>query len=140
MRKFLASVISIFSLGSGSTIAAPEKAVFDPPHNETILAYEFLAEMYRDGYFPDFLVDKGKYILLRLCSEIESEKPKSDEDVYRLTHKATKGFNKLALEFEENESEIETAARDTIGSDIDFIMKTYGFDLDMEEAIAPRDW
>ena len=31
-----------------------------------ILQHAFLDEMYRDSYFPDALVDKGKDILLRL--------------------------------------------------------------------------
>lgn len=28
--------------------------------NDKLSDYKFLAEMYSDGYFPDFLVDKGQ--------------------------------------------------------------------------------
>ena len=109
--------------------------------NEKIKSYAFLQEMYQDGYFPNFLVDKGKNILLELCFKIETTKPEGSAAIYALTHSATEMFNDLAVEFEENESEIETAARDAIGADFDFILSAYGFnDLDIEEAIAPRDW
>ena len=51
-----------------------------------ILQHAFLDEMYRDSYFPDALVDKGKDILLRLCDSIELEKPRDIEALYVLTH------------------------------------------------------
>ena len=34
--------------------------------NEKLKNYPFLKGMYEDGYFPTFLVDKGKNILVRL--------------------------------------------------------------------------
>lgn len=108
--------------------------------NEKIKSYAFLEEMYRDSYFPNHLVDKGKEILISLCLEIEKDKPDSPKEVYKLTHAATEKFNDLAVEFENQGSEIETAARDNIGMDIEFILKSYGYELDIEEAIAPRDW
>ena len=112
-----------------------------PITSPKLVNYPFLKEMYNDDYFPDFLVDKGKAILVRLCEQIEAEKPTDAEDVYKLTHAATEEFNDLQEEFFENESEIETAARDCIGMDFEFIAKAYGFeDLDVEELIAPRDW
>lgn len=111
-----------------------------PITNPKLKDYAFLEEMYEDGYFPNFLVDKGKAILIRLCEQIESEKPTDANGMYKLTHAATEAFNDLQDEFHENESEIETAARDCIGMDIDYIVKAYGFDLDVEEVISPRDW
>ena len=108
--------------------------------NEKITNYEFLSEMYQDSYFPNNLVDKGKSILLELCLDIENSKPATSEDVYKLTHIATEKFNVLALEFESAGSEIETAARDNIGMDVEFILNSYGYNVDIEEAIAPREW
>ena len=60
--------------------------------------------------------------------------------LYALTHAATEEFNALAEEFEENDSELETAAREAIAEDFEWIAKAYGFDADIEELIAPRDW
>lgn len=38
------------------------------------------------------------------------------------------------------DSEREANAREILAADFDFIVKAYGFDLDIEEVIAPRDW
>lgn len=96
--------------------------------------------MYDDYYFPNHLVDKGKSILVNLCFEIETKQPKTLQDLYTLTHLATEKFNDLQEEFYENDSEIETAARESIAEDFEFIANSYGFDADIEELIATRDW
>ncbi|OUJ73568.1 DUF5713 family protein [Hymenobacter crusticola] len=108
--------------------------------NEAVRKYSFLKEMYEDSYFPPKLVDKGKKILAELCLQIEREQPKTLEELYKLTHSATDDFNELQEEFLEADSEIETAARDCIGSDFDFIATAYGFEADGEELIATREW
>jgi hypothetical protein len=108
--------------------------------NQKINSYNFLNDMYRDNYFPNELVDKGKHILLTLCIKIERTKPSAPEEIYQLTHAATEQFNELAVEFENKGSEIETAARDNIATDVEFILESYGYSFDIEEAIAPREW
>lgn len=110
-------------------------------NNEKMKNYSFLNEMYQDEYFPRKCVDKGKAILIELCFQIEEENPKTLEELYKLTHSATDKFNDLQEDFDENDSEIETAARDCIGGDFEFIAFSYGFeDADTEELIATRDW
>ena len=112
-----------------------------PITNERVKSRKFLQSMYEDDYFPDHLVDKGKQILLRLCERIEKEKPADEAGLYVMTHAATDEFNELAEEFYEAESELETAARESIGEDFAFIASAYGFeDADVEELIATRDW
>jgi hypothetical protein len=109
--------------------------------NQTILHHDFLRGMYNDGYFPNFLVDKIKEILLDVCQQIEQKKPKSDDELFSITHPAIEMINNLEEEFEENDSELETEAREVMGADFDFIVTTYGFkDVDIEDVIAPRDW
>lgn len=109
--------------------------------NEKIKSYSFLDEMYQDTYFPDKCVDKGKDILVDLCFQIEEKNPKDLQELYKLTHAATDKFNDLQEDFYENDSEIETAARDCIGVDFEFIALSYGFEnADIEELIATRDW
>lgn len=108
--------------------------------NETIKNYSFLTDMYSDGYFPNFLVDKVKNILLDFCEKIEKEAPENLDDLYKLSHAATDLINDLEDEFYEADSEIETAARETIAMDFDFIANTYNFDADVEMLIATRDW
>lgn len=109
--------------------------------NEKIDSHEWLNDMYEDDFFPDFLVDKVRGILLDVCQKIEKKKPTNLYDLYIITHTAVAEINKLQDEFYDNNSEIETVARDTIGTDFDLIAKTYGFvDVDTEELIANRDW
>jgi len=108
--------------------------------NMKAINYSFLRDMYEDGFFPDFLVDKGKKILIDFCLEIEHTKPKDLKSLYLLSHKATNKFNELNLEFEENDSEIETVARDCICVDFESLAKIYGFDADIEELTATREW
>ncbi len=111
------------------------------PKDARILKHRFLREMYEDDYFPNRLVDKGKAILLKLCAQIEKGQPRDADAVYALTHAATERFNDLAEEFMAQDSDIETAAREAIAADFAFILRVYGFGhLDIEEAIAPRDW
>ena len=112
-----------------------------PIANEQIRNRELLADMYADDYFPDFLVDKIKVILLDLCEQIEREQPRDDGLLLKLTHAATERINGLAEAFEENESEIETGAREAMGAEFAFIVRAYGFEhVDIEDVIAPRDW
>lgn len=109
--------------------------------NEKVKEYSFLQEMYNDSYFPNFLVDKCKTILVDLCLQIENQKPKGLDDLYKLTHIATEKFNDLEDEFGENDSEIETGARECIAADFEFIALAYGYeDADIEELIEPREW
>lgn len=111
-----------------------------PVSNPTLANYVFLQPMREDRYFPTPLVEKGARILIDLCLAIEETKPKDAAALLVLTHAATERFNELAVEFEEAGSEIETAAREAIGGDVEAIVKVYGFDVDIEDAIAPRDW
>lgn len=109
--------------------------------NVKMQGYDFLRGMYDDGYFPDFLVDKIKEIFIALCTEIESKNPQTTEELLVLTHAATEKINALAEEFDENESELETVARDVLGGDFEYIVRAYGFtQVDIEDVIDPRDW
>lgn len=110
------------------------------PTNPAILAHPFLADMVADPYFPPPLVQKGQRILLDLCASIEGALPASNADILVLTHRATEAFNDLAVELMEAGSDLETNARESIGGDVMFLLKTYGLSIDIEEAIAPRDW
>ena len=108
--------------------------------NEKTRKYEFVRDMYADSYFPKFLVDKVKAILVEFCFEIEKTSPKNNKELYVLSHKATLKINNLQEEFFSNNSELETGARESIGADFEYIAKSYKFDVDVEELIAPREW
>jgi hypothetical protein len=110
-------------------------------NNEKIKSYDILAGMYKDSYFPTFLVDKVKDILIELCEKIETEEPKDINSLLVLTHAATEKINDLESEFEENDSELETVARDIMAENFEYIVRAYDFlDVDIENVIAPRNW
>lgn len=109
--------------------------------NERVTAHSFLRMLYKDDYYPDHLVDRGRAILLRLCERIEAERPADLVALYPLTHAATDEFNALQEEFWAAGSEIETVAREEIAEDFWFVAQAYGFaDADDEELVATRDW
>lgn len=62
------------------------------------------------------------------------------EIVQKKLDEMTIGINDLEDEFYENESEIETVARDSIGVTVEYILKWFGIDIDIEEAIREREW
>jgi hypothetical protein len=112
-----------------------------PVSNSAIAQRQWLARMYRDDYFPPHLVDKIKNILLGVCERIEAEVPQSEPELLIITHAAVEEINTLQEEFEEHDSDLETEARESMGEDFLFIVRSYGFEkVDIEDVIAPRDW
>ena len=101
--------------------------------------YELLAAMYRDGYFPDFLVDKIKELVQNMISFLETEE-KDLEIVQNKFDEMTLSINDLQAEFEENESELETVARESIAETIEYILQWFDIGIDVEDAIGERDW
>src|SRR5689334_9554757 len=109
--------------------------------NEVVGTYAFLEHMNEDDYFLITLVALCIHILVELCFEIERTHPKDLDALYVLTHAATDKFNELQDTFYENDSEIETVARECIAENFEFIAASYGFeDADVEELIGTRDW
>ena len=108
--------------------------------NEKIKSYTFLECMYNDGYYPSFLVDKCKRILLSLCKDIETSKPENLDALYKLTHTTTEQINALEDEFNQIDSEIETVARECLAENFEHMASVYGFNADIEELIATREW
>ena len=94
--------------------------------------YKLLDEMYQDDYYPAFLVDKVIALL---------ESGETDTEVVQETlDEAVCGINDLQEEFDENDSEIETVARECIAATVAYILEWFGIPIDTEEAIRERDW
>ncbi len=99
----------------------------------------YLKDMYNDDYYPKFLVDKIKNILKDLVNILENGETNLTT-IQDLFDKATIEINQLEDEFLENDSDIETIARESIGETVYHILKTYNINIDLEEAIRERDW
>lgn len=99
----------------------------------------YLVDMYRDSYFPDFLVDKVKATIEVVAHYLENEAYTKDS-VQQKLDEMTDNINELAEEFEDNDSEIETVARESIADSVFLVLKAYNIEIDIEEAIRNRDW
>ena len=98
-----------------------------------------LEEMYEDHYYPKFLVDKLKIIMLETIEYLLSGKHDKDEVQEKLDEMTIK-INNLQEDFYENDSEIETVARECIATDVQYILDYFSLDIDVEEALRERDW
>lgn len=101
--------------------------------------YVLLEEMYNDGYFPNFLVDKVKELICPVIVMLENGE-RDKKIIQDGLDKMTLAINDLQEEFEDNDSEIETVARDSIGETVGYILDWFGIDIDIEDAIGERDW
>lgn len=101
--------------------------------------YVLLKEMVDDDYYPEFLVDKLKALILPVIKLLENGETDIDTIQSKLDE-MTLAINDLQEEFWDNDSEIETVARDSIGVTIGYILEWFHIDIDMETAIRERDW
>src|SRR4030095_2896837 len=91
--------------------------------------FPILREMYIDAYYPPDLVDRVRDAIMELVSFLEAEEhttSKVQDELDRVTLK----INDLQGAFEEEGSEIETMARDSIGVTIDNILKFFEIGID----------
>jgi len=101
--------------------------------------YVLLRGMVNDGYFPDFLVEKVKALMIPVIRLLEAGE--TDVDVIQgKLDEMTLSINDLQEEFEENDSELETAARDSIAETIEYILNWFDIPIDSETALGERDW
>lgn len=102
-------------------------------------SYKLLADMYNDEYFPNFLVDKIRDLIQSVIDFLETGERDLDKIQARFDE-MTLAINDLEEEFEDNDSEIETVARDSIGETVRYILNWFDIDIDVEDAIGERDW
>lgn len=101
--------------------------------------FKYLVDMYEDPFFPTFLVDKLKSHIVTVVHFIEENAHTIDEIQEKLDE-MTIAINELQNEFYQNDGEIETVARDSIGVTIEEILQYFELDIDTEEAIREREW
>lgn len=99
----------------------------------------YLNEMYNDSYYPDFLVDKIKEEILKFEFYLKN-KNISINDIQKKLDEMTLSINNIEEEFNQNQSEIETVARESICDTVFLILKKYNVKIDIEEALRLREW
>ena len=101
--------------------------------------YKLLDEMYQDDYYPASLVDKVKDELQKVIDLLENGE--TDPEVVQETlDEAVCGIYDLQEEFDENDSEIETVARECDAATVAYILEWFNIPIDTEEAIRELDW
>lgn len=101
--------------------------------------YQPLYEMYDDEYFPDFLVDKIKAELDKVEAVLTAGETNTAVIQTHLDT-MTRAINDLEAEFDENDSEIETVARESIAEAVDYLLQKYHIEMDIEDALREREW
>ena len=102
-------------------------------------SYEILKDMYSDEYYPVKSVDKIKIEIQKVIVFLE-EGQMDIKTAQEKLDKMTSAINELQDEFYDNDSEIETVARDSIGVTVEYVLNWFGIDIDIEDAIGERDW
>ncbi len=102
-------------------------------------SYTLLSDMRNDEYFPEFLVDKIEMLIKEVIDLLEGGVTEPVK-VQAALDRMTLGINDLQEEFEENDSEIETVARDSIGETVEYVLKWFDIDIEIETALGERDW
>ena len=101
--------------------------------------FPYLQDMYNDSYYPPFLVDKVKEQIQKMVQFLESGSF-SNEVIQDELDKMTIAINDLEEEFDGHDSEIETVARDSIGTTVEAILHVFKVEIDIETAIREREW
>jgi hypothetical protein len=99
----------------------------------------YLVDMYDDDYYPNFLVDKIKNLLKGGVKLLEDGE-RNLEVIQKKFDEIIIGINDLQEEFDENDSEIETVARESIGQTVIDIIKHFNLEIDVETLMKERDW
>lgn len=132
LKQVSARVIIFLEIKKRKNVEGLDMKKFD-------MDYKLLEEMYEDGYFPDFLVDKIKVLVQSVIDFLETGE-RNLEKIQEKFDEMTLAINDLQEEFEENDSEIETVARDCIGETVGYILQWFDINIDVEDAIGERDW
>lgn len=101
--------------------------------------YVLIEDMVQDDYYPPFLVEKLHALILPVIGLLEGGE-KNINVIQKKLDEMTLAINDLQEEFDENDSEIETVARDSIAVTIEYIMKWFGIAIDIETALREREW
>lgn len=101
--------------------------------------YILLEELYEDSFYPDFLIDKIKYLLEDFINFVE-QKPKNMADVGDKIYDLIQNANSLQYEILDNDSEYDNIAREYLIRNLEYIIQWFHLPINLEEALAEREW
>lgn len=101
--------------------------------------FDYLPEMYEDDYFPNKEVDKVKKAIQKVVAFLEKGDA-STKKVQKKLDGMTLTINQLQNDFIDHESEIETGAANAIAETVERILAHFKVPIDIEDALAEREW
>jgi hypothetical protein len=101
--------------------------------------YLLLAAMYADAYYPTFLVDKLRFVLLDFVGYL-ADAPRGREEIQEKLDEMNIMIGHLREEFHENGSEFETIAHACVAADIEYILKYFSVGIELDEALRAQNW
>jgi hypothetical protein len=100
---------------------------------------KYVIDMYNDKFYPPFLVDKIKCLLMDGVQLLESGE-RNKKIIQKKFDEIMRGINNLQDEFYEHESEIEAAARKSIFKTVKDITSHFHLTVDAETLMREREW
>ena len=101
--------------------------------------FVYVREMRESEYYPPHLVNKVRDAIREVVTFIEAGTASTDAIQAKLDA-MTEQINDLQSDFEDEDSEIETVARESIAATVGQILEYFDVDIDIEKAIRDRDW
>lgn len=101
--------------------------------------YILLEELYEESRYPDFLIDKVKYLLVDFINFLETN-PQQLEVVGDKIYDLIMNVNSLQDEFLINESEFDNLARECLFRNIEYIVQWFHLPINLEKVLAEREW
>lgn len=101
--------------------------------------YILLEELYEDSFYPDFLIDKVKYLLEDFINYLEHN-PKNNEEIGDKIYELIENAKALQFEFLDCDSEYDNIARDCLIRNIEYIIQWFHLPINLEEVLAQREW
>lgn len=101
--------------------------------------YILLEELYEDSFYPDFLIDKLKYLLEDFINYVEQQ-PTNMADVGDKIYELIENALSLQYEFLDNDSEYDNLAREYFIRNLEYIIQWFHLPLNLEEVLAEREW
>lgn len=110
--------------------------------------YLLLEKLYEDDAYPEFFVDKIKYLLVDFINYLESKPPKlTKQDIMEIGDKLYDLFvsanaleNELYTDSDEEINCDDALFHECLVRDVEYIIKWFHVPIDMESALAEREW
>lgn len=101
--------------------------------------YILLEQLYEDSFYPQYMLDKIKLMLLDFIFYIE-ENPTGITDVGNKIFELVEEVKSMQDEFIAEESEFDALAKETLLRDIEYIIKWYHLPVNLEKELTKREW